>query len=209
MGSVAGAGPPGTGARDGLGVGGAEGSPHRGGIPGRPAGHTLRELARVGRRESSAVKDELIHAAPRAVRSFPRGSRARRRPGRMGEGRSSVEVAHVWRAEAVPSVEGNASWRGLARAGRAPRRRRAQPAVYEGGWGLGGLRVVPAGGRRDCEGRDGSHHWRCTARRSKARPQQRPVPGSRRREPLRTVRSEGPGPTRIREAEARFARWGG
>ena len=124
----------------------------------------------------------------------------------MWAGLWSVEIFIMRSAETVSVVEGNSSRSVLARAGRAPRRGRTQARMDDRGWDLGGLRVVPAGRRRDRAGKDRRQDWRGTTGRSQTRPYERRVPGTRRRERLRSGRSEGPGPTRIREAEARSAR---
>lgn len=82
----------------------------------------------------------------------------------------SVEIDNKRSAEAVAIAEGNTSRSDLARTGRAPRRLGTQARMYDRDRDLGGLRVVPAGRRRDREGKDRSQDWRCTNRRNQTRP---------------------------------------
>ena len=61
----------------------------------------------------------------------------------------SVARYVIWRAETLLKVEGNIGRVGMVRPNRAPRRRRTQARTYVICRDLGGLRVVPAGRRRD------------------------------------------------------------
>jgi len=90
----------------------------------------------------------------------PVRERAKRRQGRMWAGLLSNEILVNRSAEAVIRAEGNTARTELVRSGRAPRCRRTHARMYVQTRDLGGLRVVPAGRRRDREGKDRSPDWR-------------------------------------------------